>query len=303
LPLGRRALSRALAFGLAAPLAPSSTDRLAAAQEDGDRPPSSAGPTAPPGEPLPDGRLAIGATVEPDSLHPWEADEAAASNLLDGVVEGLLKVNAAGRLQPALAEGFTLADDGVTYTFSLREGVRFHNGEPFAGGDVVAAWEARLDGAWSGAATLGWDRVAGIDLPDERTLTVSTREPYAPFLSTVGVAPILPVSAYADGLDAFRERYAAEPVGTGPFRVGRREPGRRIDLARWDDYWGGPALLESIRYEVVPDADALRSGLGTGGLDLVSGPAPARAPWPGGCRGCQGWRPGSSQPAPGTTWT
>ena len=270
LPVGRRALLRALAVGLAAPRPLSMTAWRGVAQDDGRQLAPPDGPTTPPGQPRLGGLLTIGATVEPLNLHPWDATEVAAYDLLDGIVDGLLKVNAAGRLQPALAEGFTLSDDGLTYTFRLRRGVRFHNGEPFAGRDVAAAREARLDGTWSSAATIGWDRISEIDLRDERTLTLVTRVPYAPFLSTVGVAPILPASAYADGLDAFRERYAAEPVGSGPFRIANREPGSRIDLERWDGYWGGPTRLDAIRYEIVPDAEALRTGLESAALHLAS---------------------------------
>jgi peptide/nickel transport system substrate-binding protein len=270
LPLGRRALVLALGLGAAARWR--GTIVSAALQS-----PPPDGPTAPPGPPRRGGRLTIGSAVEPVSLHPWDASEVAAYDLLDGIVEGLLKVNATGRLQPALAEGFTLSDDGLTYTFRLRDGVRFHNGEPFGGRDVVAAWEARLDGTWSNSATLGWDRLAKIDLPAERTLTLTTREPYAPFLSTVGIAPILPASAYSDGLDAFRERFAGEPVGSGPFRIANREPGRRIDLERWNEYWGGPALLDEIVYDIQPDPAALRAGLESGDVQIVAATGAATA--------------------------
>ncbi|MBA3414098.1 MAG: peptide ABC transporter substrate-binding protein [Chloroflexia bacterium] len=270
LPLGRRALIRALGLGAAGALPLAATKWRSSPVGASLQAAPSAGPTAPTGQPLAGGRLTIGSTVNPDNLHPWDATEVAAFDLLDGVVEGLLKVNAAGRLQPALAEGFTLSDDGLTYTFRLRQDVRFHNGEPFTGRDVAAAWDVRLDGIWSSAATLGWDRIAGIDLPDERTLTVTTREPYAPFLSTVGVTPILPASAFAGGVDAFRERYAEAPVGSGPFLIASRRPGRRIDLQRWDEHWGGPARLDAIRYEIVPDAAAARAGLESGSFQVAA---------------------------------
>ena len=270
-PIGRRSLLRAVAFALAAPTPLVLGARRGAIQEGGREPTLPEEPTAPAGAPRPDARLTIGSPVEPTDLHPWAAPEIAAVDLLDGVVEGLLKVNAAGRLQPALAEGFTLSEDGRTYAFRLRENVTYHNGERFSGEDVVAAWEARLDGTWVASATLGWDRIAEIDVPDERTLTIVTDEPYAPLLSSVGIAPILPASAYAEGLQAFQERYGREPVGSGPFRLAGREPGRRIDLERWDGYWGSPATLAAIRYEVVPDGEALLAGLESGAIHAAGG--------------------------------
>ncbi|MCC6312610.1 MAG: ABC transporter substrate-binding protein, partial [Thermomicrobiales bacterium] len=229
------------------------------------------GPSDPPGPPQAGGTLVVGSTVEPVSLHPWDPGSAAGADVLEGVVEGLLRYNAAGRLQPALAEGFTISDDDLSYTFRLRADVRYHNGEPFAGTDLIAAWQARLDGDWTGPATAGWDRIAAMDLPDDRTLIVTTTEPYAPLLSTVAISPILPASAFADGVAAFRERFAREPIGSGPFRVAAWEPGNRITLERFADYWNGPARLERIEHRLLPDLDALLTGLATGEIDLAGG--------------------------------
>lgn len=265
----RTLLGGALGLAIPSPTARPVWTRLA--QDAGSEPAVPDGPTVPSGQPRPDAQLTIGSTRDPVSLHPWEATEAAAFDLLAGVVEGLLKVNAAGRLQPALAEGFTLSDDSLSYTFRLREGVVFHNGEPFAGRAVAAAWEARLDGTLSGAATLGWDRISAINVPDERTVEIVTREPYAPFLSTVGIAPIVPASAYDDGLDAFRERYAVEPIGTGPFRLKSWQPGDALTLERWDEYWGGPALLAAIRYQLLIDDNAVPRALAAGQIAVAGG--------------------------------
>ena len=241
--------------------------QTAAIQEEEVRP---SGPTAP-GAPRAGGRLVAGTPREPDSLHPWLASTVAAFDLLEGVMDGLLRYTAEGKLRPALAEAFSISDDGLTYTFTLRQGVRFHNGEVFSGEDFVAAWELAQDREFEALSTLGWQKVNTVDLPDDATLVVTTVEPYAPFLSTVATTYLCPRAALAEGVEPFRDVFAQAPVGTGPFRVERWEPGIEVALARWDDYWGEPARLDGISYRFLLDGDALLAALAAGEVDLAGG--------------------------------
>jgi peptide/nickel transport system substrate-binding protein len=229
------------------------------------------GPTAPAGTPRAGGRLLAGTPRQPDSLHPWLASTVAAFDVLDGVMDGLLRYTAEGKLGPALAEGFSIGDDGLTYTFALRQGVRFHNGELFSGEDFIAAWELSQEREFGALSTLGWQKVDSVDLLDEATLVVTTSEPYAPFLSTVATTYLCPRAAMAEGVASFREIFASAPVGTGPFRVIGWEPDDRVSLARWEDYWGEPAHLERIDYRILPDVDALLAALAAAEIDLAAG--------------------------------
>jgi peptide/nickel transport system substrate-binding protein len=229
------------------------------------------GPTTPAGTPLSAGHLTAGTTRQLDSLHPWLASTVAAFDVLEGVMDGLLRYTAEGRLRPALAEGFSISDDGLTYTFALRQDVLFHNGEPFSGEDFVAAWELSQEREFSALSTLGWQKVESVDLPDEATLVVTTTEPYAPFLSTVATTYLCPRAALAEGSASFREVFASAPVGTGPFRVTGWDPGSGVSLDRWDNYWGELARLERIDYRVLPDVDALLAGLAATEIDLAGG--------------------------------
>lgn len=229
------------------------------------------GPTTPGGAPLSGGRLVVGTPREPDSLHPWAASTVAAFDLLDGVMDGLLRYTAEGKLRPALAEGFAISADGLTYTFKLRQGVRYHNGEPFRGEDFVAAWELSQDREFDALSTLGWQKVDSVDLPDQETLVIATSEPYAPFLSTVATTYLCPRSALAEGVESFREVFASAPIGTGPFRVVSWDSEGAIELERWDRYWADPALLEGIRYRTFSDSDALLAALQAGEIDIAGG--------------------------------
>src|SRR3954465_15194420 len=157
-----------------------SLDRRLAASQSKD-PIVPAGPTAPTGDPARDADLVVGTTLEPDSLHPWEARTLAAFDVLDGVMDGLLRYTAEGRMGPARAEQFGISDDGLTFTFRLRQDVRDHNGEPFSGDDFVAAWELSQRREFDALSTLGWQKIDNAELTDATTLVVTTTEPYAPF--------------------------------------------------------------------------------------------------------------------------
>lgn len=243
------------------------------------------GATPTPPEPARDGgTLVVGALVEPATLHPWFAD-AAGFDVLEGVVEGLVRYNAAGRLQLALADDFAIASDDMTYAFTLRQGVRFHDGADLTSADVVASWQGQRDAGTAGPGSLAWAKIASIDAPDPQTVVVRTSEPYAPFLSTVAVAPVLPADVLASA-DADAS-LAGAPVGTGPFRVERWEPARAIELSRFDEYWGGAAHLDRITIRLAPDARAILTGLETGevhvsggalGLPAIDGQAAAGIP-------------------------
>ena len=211
----------------------------------------------------------VGSVVEPPTLDPWQGPSQVAGDVLSAVLEGLLQVNAAGRLQPALAEGFTLVDDGLSYSFLLREGVRFHDGSVFSGNDVVTMWQAMRVSA--GPMPTGWDRVQEVVFDGERTLVISTAEPYAPLLTTVGLFPIVPRDLVSDGLDGYAQLASRAPIGTGPFSVAAWDEGREIRLERFAEWWGGTPVLDAISYKIVGDAGQLIRGLEDGSIDVTGG--------------------------------
>jgi peptide/nickel transport system substrate-binding protein len=211
---------------------------------------------------------------EPPDLFPWQSAPWPAADILEGVMDGLLRFNADGALIPALASSFQISADGLTYTFDLRQNATFHSGEPFSADDVVACWKAIGDPAFA-ARPPGWDRVTAVDAGRRgASVQITTADPYAPLLSTVATTPICPASAFHDGFDAFQERFAVAPIGTGPFKVARWTRGDRVDLTRHDGWWGGAPPLDGITIRFIADratiADAMRRGevdvaLGTGG--------------------------------------
>jgi peptide/nickel transport system substrate-binding protein len=228
-------------------------------------------PTAPQGTPQEGGTISIGTTEEPDTLHPWLTQLVTGFDVYVGICESLLEYDSHQELKPALAESFEISDDGLTYTFKLRQGVTYHNGDPLTGQDVVDSWKMIMNPDFGAFNQLGWDKISDITLPDEATVVMTTSEIFAPFLSYVGGGnPIAPASELAKGSDKFKEEYGRNPIGTGPMKFVEWKAAEQITLERFDEYWGGKPKIEQIFYRIVPDDNTQLVQLRTGELQMCA---------------------------------
>ncbi len=194
-----------------------------------------------------------------ESLDPHTTVAAGTREVMFNVFEGLVKPTSEGNLVPAVASDVQVAEDGLTYTFTLRQGVRFHNGEPVTMQDVLFSIRRNMPDSEGNALVPALSRIA--DLKGEGdTLTITLSEPDPEFLSYLTLA-ILPEN-YAD--------QATAPVGTGPFRFVSRSAQDSIVLERFADYWGTPAYLDRVTYKVIENVEGLILGLQSGALDLVA---------------------------------
>ena len=208
----------------------------------------------------------IGMSVEPTGLDPTVAAPVAIGQVTwQNVYQGLVRLDRRGAVQPQLATGWTVSPDGLAYTFSLRTGVRFHDGEAF---DAASA-KFTLDRARGPASTNPQKQffsvIDAVEAPDPATLVVRLKQPSANLLYWLGwpaSVMLAPNSADADRTD---------PVGTGPFKVARWVKGDRVELVRDPGYWDAahaPAL-EAATFRFVGDAQAQAAALRAGGLDAV----------------------------------
>lgn len=235
---------------------------------------SSAAP-ADPGEPVQGGEITVAVTQEPDSLDPYLAAAAGTKEIIYNLFEGLMKLNPDGTFSPALAAEYQVSDDAKIYTFVLRDGVRFHNGQTMTAEDVVwslsrAAGLLPADGSEPASAeATGRERKPLIQElgvinrleadADQRTVTVSLSQPDADFLSYMTVA-IIP-AGYTD--------QAHQPVGTGPFTFTEYQTQQHVVLSRYADYWGErPAYVDKVTFRIVPSADAAMVDLQAGRIDI-----------------------------------
>ncbi|MGH2558462.1 MAG: ABC transporter substrate-binding protein, partial [Thermomicrobiales bacterium] len=229
-----------------------------------------AAPTKPTGTAAAGGVIVAGTTAEIETLHPYLTNPLDAGfDIWVGVVDGLLMYDGKQQLQPALAESFEISRDGLTYTFQLRQGVTFHNGDDFTAQDVIDSWQMIVEREFGAYNKLGWDKIETIAAPDDHTVVMTTKEVYAPFLSYVGPTGICPSRALAEGVDAFRQEFGRRPIGTGPMAVAEWNVPEQITLARNDAYWGRAPKLDEVVIRVVPDAGAQLAALAAGELHVV----------------------------------
>jgi peptide/nickel transport system substrate-binding protein len=172
---------------------------------------------------------------------------------------------------PDLASSWTTSGDGLEYTFVLKPGVKWHDGESFSARDVKFTFDQIRD--VKSGSRLGSDfaAVAGVDVVDSLTVRFRLKAPFAPFLSLLGYnAGILPAHKFRDRklLDATDFSRSA-PVGTGPFRVVQASAGSAIVLERNPLYHGDAPALDQVIFRIVPDVNAQVAQLLAGELDIV----------------------------------
>ena len=210
-------------------------------------------------------RLRIVAQVGIRALDPTSGAGFAYSRL--GIAETLVTVADNGDALPGLAVGWE-ALDPLTWRFALREGVRFHDGSPFTSSSVVSSLERVADKAQG----LKVGKVTAITADGPHGVIIRTAEPMAvlpAFLSEAGSVVLSETGRAADGA-------LAEVYGTGPFAVTDISP-ERIAADRFDDYWGTPAKMAGLDFEVVANPEARTNLVLAGGADIVFNLAPQAA--------------------------
>ena len=154
----------------------------------------------------------------------------------------------------------------------LREGISWHDGAPFSADDVVYSYR-EVARAGSVSALKPWfASVISVEAVEPRVVSVALREPYAPLMESWEALPILPAHLLAGAAaagEAERAAFFAQPVGTGPYRVTAREPGKSLTLQAFDSYFRGVAHQEEIRYEVIADHAARAIGFRLRQIDVL----------------------------------
>lgn len=213
------------------------------------------------GEAVSGGEITVGIAKDlDDSLDPHRMVTAGTREVLFNLFEGLVKPNSKGELIPAVAERYQLSEDGRTYTFTLREGVKFHNGATVTAEDVVYSIERCADTSEGTPLVPAFSVIQEVKAVDERTVTITIAQRDLEFISYLTSA-IIP-KGYDD--------QATHPVGTGPFLYVSRSPQENFVIQRFDDYWGTPAYLDKVTYKIYESADALVTALKGKSIDLCA---------------------------------
>ena len=195
--------------------------------------------------------LVLGMPLEPPHLDPTAGAAAAIDEVLyANVFEGLTRIGPRGEVLPALAESWTVSDDGKVYTFKLRTGVKFHDGTDFSADDAKFSLDrARADDS-TNAQKILFAAIDTVEVVDPATVKVTLKNPQGSFLYNMGWGDAVIVAPESAGTNK------EKPVGTGPFKFGNWAKGSSITLVKADGYWGEPASLDKAEFRIVPDAAA-----------------------------------------------
>lgn len=221
------------------------------------------------------GTLVVGTTTEP-SLLTSALTTAGPTQLVSGkIFDGLLAYAEDGTPRPELATSWSVSPDGLTVTFQLRSGVKWHDGRDFSSADVAYS----VLEIWKKLHARGRAIFANVDevlTPDAQTAVLKLSKPAPYILNALSAveSQVLPRHLY-EGTDPLANPRNNAPVGTGPFKFGNWSRGRDITLLRNDAYWGGRPGLERVIVLLKPDAQALASALEAGDVHIAEGLSPA----------------------------
>jgi len=195
------------------------------------------------------------------------SDSANRNGIIYSIYEALVKLDHEGNFQPSLAENWSVVEDSRTWTFNLRSGVKFHNGDMLNADDVVATLGRVLDPAIGGAfgtqgVYISYLGNAKISTIDELKVQIVTEEPMADLLDLVVAMPICPQSE----LEELPNKY----VGSGPYKINEKTETKLVMKAH-EDYWGKTPTYKEIHWQTENNPEKSIEALLNGSADLISG--------------------------------
>jgi peptide/nickel transport system substrate-binding protein/oligopeptide transport system substrate-binding protein len=241
------------------------------------------------GDSSPERRMLVDSrdTEDPRSLDPALSTDVPTGRAVSYVFEGLTRFTPDAQVEPGLATRWEVSEDGLVYTFRLRQGVTFHDGTPFVARHVVRSWERALDPGTRGGR--GWPlypiagarafangdatSVSGLAAPDDTTVVVTLAEPLAIFPKMLA----MPVTAIVP--DSTPANFGQNPVGTGPWRFVEWRHDDYIKYARNAQYWDGPPEADSLLSRIIPEVSTAVAEFQTGNVDILEVPASQAREW------------------------
>ena len=216
-------------------------------------------------------------------LDPALEEDGESFKVCDNIYDTLVQYkDGSTDLEPGLAEKWESSDDGLTWTFFLRKGVKFHDGTPFNADAVLFSLNRQHDktqpfhnvsGSYVYWVATGLAEIVDkISAIDDFTIQITLKTAYAPFIYTIAITPFSIVSPTA--VKEYGDAYFNNPVGTGPFKFSRWDKKDKIVLLANDDYWGGRPNLDRVVFRSIPDNAVRLIELQQGGLHAMEFPNP-----------------------------
>ncbi|EAU48087.1 ABC transporter substrate-binding protein [Salipiger bermudensis] len=222
----------------------------------------------------PPGVLIVGQIAEPKALDPAAVTAVNDFRILMNVYDGLVRYKSGTlEVEPALATAWEISEDGTEYTFTLREGVTFHDGSPFNAEAVVFNFERMLNEDHSyhdtGPFPLAFffSSVSSVEAVDDLTVKFTLSEPYAPFLSNLAYPTGLIVSPAA--VEQHGADFGRNPSGTGAFTFAEWRSNEAVVVEANPDYWDGAPELQAVVFRPITDANTRTAEMLAGGIDMM----------------------------------
>ncbi len=213
------------------------------------------------------GTVIYAAGADPDSLDPANAESNPSEAVNRMMYENIVKFDEKLKIVPGLATKWEQAKDGLSWTFSLRKGVKFHDGTPFNAEAVKVFIERMIGPEKPSRGGLFAPLVSGAEVVDEYTVKILMKQPFAFFLNNLAHSASGIVSPTA--LKTYGKDIARRAVGTGPFKFVEWVHGDHLTMVRNDDYWGGKPYLDKIEFKTVKEDSARVMMLLSGDAQLI----------------------------------
>ncbi|RRD26494.1 ABC transporter substrate-binding protein [Brucellaceae bacterium VT-16-1752] len=233
-----------------------------------------AGPAMPSLAQTPPNVLIVGQIAEPQSLDPHTVTATNDFRILVNISDGLVRYkDGTLEVEPALAESWTISDDGKTYRFKLRQGIKFHDGSDFNAEAVKFNFDRMLkeDHPFYNTGpfplSFNFSSIEAVNAIDPTTVEFKLKEPFAPFLSNLAYPTGLIVSPEA--VKKYGKEFGRHPSGTGPFKFTEWQSGQRVVVERNPDYWDGAPALEAVVFRPITDPNTRVAEMMAGGLDVM----------------------------------
>ena len=217
--------------------------------------------------------LVIGIGVDADTLNPQEQTTSLFINLCDLVYDTLFYTTPDGKLEPRLATKVDVSKDGLTYTLHLRKGVKFSDGTPLDANVMKLTVDRALDPKMRVPQRYLINMIKESKVVDENTLEIVLSYPYAPFMPSLALFVLSPISPAA--IQKYGEDVRQNPVGAGPYKLKEWVKGDRIVFTRNETYYGQKPTVEKLTFKIVPETATREAMLRAGQIDICYKPSPA----------------------------
>ncbi|MFR7718836.1 MAG: ABC transporter substrate-binding protein, partial [Lachnospiraceae bacterium] len=208
--------------------------------------------------------IVVAVDADVDTLHPTDFSTTVELGVLNQIYDTLLYYSPDGTKdpEPRIAESYEISDDGLDYTFHLRDDVTFHDGTPVTADDVVFSIELYKASEYQGSQI---SMLSSVEATDEHTVVCHLDAPYSPFLQGI-CSPMIASKAYYESSE---DDFVNNPIGTGPYKFVSRAKGSNIKLEANEDYYRGAPEIKEVTFEVIPDSSTKAIALQTGEVNFA----------------------------------